>query len=68
MQPIAVKVTRNGMNWHAELPGGFDTWARTLPGLDQAVRDTLALASDLSDEEADKLPLRYDYLLGAVGF
>ena len=69
MQPIEVKVTRDGMRWEAEMPGvtGMQTWARTLPGLDQAVRDAIAVANDLSDEEADRLPLRYDYRLGATG-
>ena len=67
MQPIEVKVTRDGMRWEAEMPGvsGTQTWARTLPGLDQAVRDAIAVANDLSDEEASRLPLRYDYRLGA---
>lgn len=68
MQPIEVKVTRDGMRWAAEMPGvsGMQTWARTLPGLDQAVRDAIAVANDLSDEEANRLPLRYDYRLGAA--
>ena len=44
------------------------TWARTLPGLEQAVRDAIALEKDLSDEEASRLPLRYDYRLGTAVF
>ena len=70
MQPIEVKVTRDGTRWEAEMPGvaGMHTWARTLPGLDQAVRDAIALEKNLSDEEASRLALRYDYRLGTAVF
>ena len=70
MQPIEVRVSRDGTRWQAEMPGVADgqTWARTLPGLEQAVRDAIALEKNLSDEEASRLPLRYDYRLGTAVF
>jgi hypothetical protein len=45
------------------LPGAH-TYARSLPSLDQAVREVVVLAADLPDEAMPELVLDYDYHTG----
>lgn len=47
-----VVVTREDGQWLADVPGltGAHTYARSLPSLDQAVREVVVLAADLPDE------------------
>jgi hypothetical protein len=42
------------------LPGAH-TYARSLPSLDQAVREVVVLAADLPDEAMPELVLDHDY-------
>jgi len=61
-----VVVTREDGHWLADLPGlqGAHTYARSLPALDQAVREVVVLAADLPDEAMPGLTLDYDYHTG----
>ena len=61
-----VVVTREDGHWLADLPGlpGAHTYARSLPKLDQAVREVVVLAADLPDEAMPGLTLDYDYHTG----
>jgi len=58
-----VAVTREDGHWLADVPDlqGAHTYARSLPGLDQAVREVIVLAADLPDEAMPKLVIDYDY-------
>ncbi len=61
-----VVVTREDGHWLADVPGlaGAHTYARSLPALDQAVREVVVLAADLPDEAMPGLALEYDYRTG----
>jgi hypothetical protein len=61
-----VVVTREDGMWLADVPGleGAHTYARSLPSLDQAVREVIVLAADLPDEAMPKLVLDYRYDTG----
>jgi predicted RNase H-like HicB family nuclease len=61
-----VVVTREDGHWLADVPelGGAHTYARSLPALDQAVREVIVLAADLPDEAMPGLVLDYRYDTG----
>ena len=61
-----VVVTREDDQWLAEVPElqGAHTYARSLPSLDQAVREVVVLAAGLPDEAVPELVLDYDYHTG----
>jgi hypothetical protein len=61
-----VGVTREDGHWLADVPGlqGAHTYSRSLPGLDQAVREVIVLAADLPDEAMPTLVIDYDYHTG----
>lgn len=61
-----VVVTREDGRWLADLPAlaGAHTYARSLPALDQAVREVIVLAADLPDEAMPGLALDYEYHTG----
>ena len=61
-----VVVTREDGRWLADVPElqGAHTYARSLPSLDQAVREVVVLAADLPDEAMPELVLDYDYHTG----
>jgi len=61
-----VVVTREDGQWLADIPElpGAHTYARTLPTLDQAVREVIVLADDLPDEVMPELVVDYDYHTG----
>src|SRR4029077_15396020 len=61
-----VVVTREDGRWLADVPElqGAHTYARSLPTLDQAVREVIVLAADLPDEAMPELVLDYDYHTG----
>jgi len=61
-----VVVTREDGRWLADVPElqGAHTCARSLPSLDQAVREAVVLAAGLPDEAMPDLVLDYDYHTG----
>jgi predicted RNase H-like HicB family nuclease len=61
-----VVVTREDSHWLADVPElqGAHTYARSLPTLDQAVREVIVLATDLPDEAMPELVIDYDYHTG----
>ena len=61
-----VVVTRQDGQWLADVPElqGAHTYARSLPSLDQAVREVVVLAADLPDQAMPELVLDYDYHTG----
>jgi DNA-binding NarL/FixJ family response regulator len=61
-----VVVTREDGRWLADVPSleGAHTYARSLPTLDQAVREVVVLAADLPDEAMPSLVLDYEYHTG----
>ena len=61
-----VVVTREDGHWLADVPelDGAHTYARSLPALDQAVREVVVLAAGLPDEAMPGLTLDYDYHTG----
>jgi DNA-directed RNA polymerase specialized sigma24 family protein len=61
-----VVVTREDGHWLADVPGlaGAHTYARSLPALDQAVREVVVLAAGLPDEAMPGLSVDYDYHTG----
>jgi DNA-directed RNA polymerase specialized sigma subunit len=61
-----VIVTREDGHWLADVPGlqGAHTYARSLPALDQSVREVVVLAEELPDEAMPDLELEYDYHTG----
>jgi DNA-binding NarL/FixJ family response regulator len=61
-----VVVTREDGQWLADVPSleGAHTYARSLPSLDQAVREVVVLAADLPDEAMPALRLDYEYHTG----
>lgn len=61
-----VVVTREDGHWLADVPSleGGHTFARSLPTLDQAVREVVVLAADLPDEAMPDLVLDYEYHTG----
>ena len=61
-----VVVTREDDQWLADVPElqGAHTYARSLPSLDQAVREVIVLADGLPDEAMPDLRLEYDYHTG----
>lgn len=65
-QVHGVVVTREDGMWLADVPGleGAHTYARSLPSLDQAVREVIVLAADLPDEAMPRLVLDYRYETG----
>jgi DNA-directed RNA polymerase specialized sigma24 family protein len=58
-----VQVTREGTSWLADVVGmaGGHTFARTLRGLDERVREVIALVEDLPPGAEDGLDLAWDY-------
>lgn len=61
-----VVATREDSHWLADVPElqGAHTYARSLPTLDQAVREVIVLAADLPDEAMAELVIDYDYHTG----
>jgi hypothetical protein len=61
-----VVVTREDGRWLADVPElqGAHTYARSLPSLDQAVREVVVLAAELPDDAMPELVLDYDYHTG----
>jgi DNA-binding NarL/FixJ family response regulator len=61
-----VIITREDGHWLADVPSlqGAHTYARSLPTLDQAVREVVVLAADLPDEAMPDLVLEFDYHTG----
>jgi predicted RNA binding protein YcfA (HicA-like mRNA interferase family) len=61
-----VVVTREDGHWLADVPelAGAHTYARSLPALDQAVREVIVLAAGLPDEAMPGLVLDYRYDTG----
>lgn len=61
-----VIVTREDDHWLADVPDleGAHTYARTLPALDQAVREVVVLAADRPDEDVPELRIDYHYRTG----
>ena len=61
-----VRVSREGSAWLADVPelDGAHTFARSLTGLDRAVREVIVLADDLPDEAMPDLVLEWDYRTG----
>jgi predicted RNase H-like HicB family nuclease len=61
-----VRVTRENGQWLADVPElqGAHTFARSLPTLDQGVREVIVLAADLPDEAMPELVIDYDYHTG----
>ena len=61
-----VVVTREDSHWLADVPEleGAHTYARSLPTLDQAVREVIVLAADLPDQAMPELVIDYDYHTG----
>ena len=62
---LHVLVTRDGPRWLADIPAlpSAHAWARTLPGLEQAVRDAIIITQGLPDEAADTLRLHFEFHL-----
>ena len=61
-----VVVTREDGHWLADVPEleGAHTYARSLPALDQVVREVIVLAADLPDDAMPGLVLDYRYDTG----
>jgi len=61
-----VIITRDDGHWLADVPSlrGAHTYARSLPALDQAVREVVVLAADLPDEAMPGLVLEFEYHTG----
>ena len=61
-----VIITREDGYWLADVPSlqGAHTYARSLPTLDQAVREVVVLAADLPDEAMPDLVLAFEYHTG----
>jgi DNA-binding NarL/FixJ family response regulator len=61
-----VVITREDGRWLADVPSlqGAHTYARSLPALDQAVREVVVLAANLPDEVMPGLALSYEYHTG----
>jgi hypothetical protein len=61
-----VVVTREGGAWLAEVPEleGTHTFARNLPSLDEAVREVVAMVTDLPAGAEAGLRLAYEYHTG----
>lgn len=61
-----VVVTREDGAWLADVPDleGTHTYARNLPGLDQSVREVIAMVEDLPDGAEAGLQLAYEYHTG----
>jgi DNA-binding NarL/FixJ family response regulator len=66
MRTYGVVVTRENDQWLADVPElqGAHTYARSLPSLDQAVREVIVLADGLPDQAIPELRLEYDYHTG----
>jgi DNA-directed RNA polymerase specialized sigma24 family protein len=67
VEPVyRVVVTREDDHWLADVPSlqGAHTFARTLPALDQAVREVVVLAADRPDEDMPALVLAFEYHTG----
>jgi DNA-binding NarL/FixJ family response regulator len=65
-QSYRVVVTREDDHWLADLPElqGAHTYARSLPALDQAVREVVVLAADLPDAAMPDIVIDCDYHTG----
>lgn len=61
-----VVVTRENGAWLADVPelDGTHTYARNLPGLDQSVREVIAMTEDLPDGAETTLKIAYEYHTG----
>lgn len=64
--PYRVVITREDGYWLADVPSlqGAHTYARSLPTLDQAVREVVVMAADLPDEAMPDLVFEYEYHTG----
>jgi DNA-binding CsgD family transcriptional regulator len=64
-----VIISREDGLWLADVQSleGAHTYARSLPALDQAVREIVVLAADLPDDAMPDLVLDYDYHTGDAG-
>jgi DNA-binding CsgD family transcriptional regulator len=64
-----VIISREDGLWLADVQSleGAHTYARSLPALDQAVREVVVLAADLPDDAMPGLVLDYDYRTGDAG-
>jgi len=64
-ESLHVLVTREGPRWLADIPAlpSAHTWARTLPGLEQAVRDAIIVTQGLPDEAAETLRFSFEFHL-----
>lgn len=63
-----VVVAREDGRWLADVPAlaGAHTYARSLPALDQAIREVVVLAADLPDEAMPGLVLDYEVVEGCA--
>ena len=61
-----MRVSQEGAAWLADVIDleGAHTFARSLTGLDRAVREVIVLADDLPDETMPELVLEWDYRTG----
>lgn len=62
-----VTATREDGHWLADVHDleGAHTFARTLPALDQAVREVVVLAADRPDEDMPRLRIDFHYRTGS---
>jgi DNA-binding NarL/FixJ family response regulator len=65
-QGYRVVVTREDGQWLADVPGlaGAHSFARSLPALDQSVREVIVLADELPETAMPELVIEYDYHTG----
>jgi hypothetical protein len=61
-----VVVTREGRAWLADVPEltGAHTFARNIPGLDESVREVIAMVEDLPEGAEHSLDLAYEFHTG----
>ncbi len=66
MTEYVVEVSREGTAWMADVPQlpGVHTWGRNLSGLEDSIREAIALAEDLPDGAESDLGLRFEYHTG----